>query len=157
MKEDGKNVCINFRVSEEYKKWLNELMVNEEQNSISDFFNKQILIRKIELTLKKLTNEAKRKAASELKFAGKFLDKMESPCDIEGVYPTIEKELKERWIEELKTLVVAEFGFEEKIEDLSNYWGQIANFASDYSVIKKLAFWASQKGIMHRDVTESED
>jgi len=160
MKEDPKTACINFRISSKYKEWLEELVFEEGKTSFSDYFNWLILMRKIESIIKKLIKDAKNRVVDEYKFLGNISDKIQSPCDIEGVYPEevypgIEKKIKDRWMEEFKNLFTTEFGLVDGIEDLSHKWPQIANFTSDYSVIKILTFLLSQKSEKFRNLTQS--
>jgi hypothetical protein len=156
MKEEAKTVCINFRISPKYKLWLDELIAEEKQKTISDYFNEQILLRKTESILKKIIKEAKKRVVDEYKLKGRLIGKIDSPCDLEGVYPEIRDQIKEKWVAEVKKLVVAEFGLESGIEDLSDVWPQIADFTSDYNEIKNLTFIASQKERL-RDLAESKE
>jgi hypothetical protein len=155
MKEEPKDVCINFRISKKYKQWLEELLLEEGQYSFSDYFNKQILIRKIESIINKLINEAKKRVTDEFKLPNNFSRNAKSPIDIEGIYPEVEEKFKEKWVGEVKNLFTTEFGLEDDIEDLANSWSQIANFSSDYSVIKRLTFLISQKSLKFRNLSQS--
>lgn len=154
--EDPKSACVNFRIPKKYKGWLEELILEEGLTSASDYFNKQIFTRRVEFILKKLINEAKRIVSSEFELSGKIWEKIDSPCDVEGIFPEKEKEFKNRWVEETKKLVISNLSLEEGIENLSNIWPQIADFTSDYGAIRKLVFIA-QKSERLRDLANSED
>jgi hypothetical protein len=160
MKEEPKEACVNFRITKTYKQWLEEILVEEGFFSFSEYFNKQILMKKIESIIKKLISEAKKRVMVELNLPSNFSKNARSPIDIEGIFPELDEKVKDKWLGEFKFLFTKEFGLEDelkdKFEDLSNFWLQVANFSSDFNVMKELTFLISQKSEKFKNLTRPE-
>jgi hypothetical protein len=148
MKENSKTKCINFRVSPKYYRWLEELIMEEEQNSASDYFTRQIFTRKVESMLKNLIEKAREKTIINYDKLSKISDLIKSPSAIEGFLPEAdERDFKQRWIDAMKELIISEFGVEGGLDNFKEFeLAQIAEFISSSNAVKKLIIFLSQKG-----------
>jgi len=124
METEAKTTNINFRVTQTFKGFLDELVFTGRYKSISEFLNEQIFFKLREIILEKAIKESKVITGKEFGMQEIIAKAITRPKDIEGLFPKDkEDQFKNRWAEEIIKQTVklsTKYGFQDDIKLLSN-------------------------------------